>query len=47
MENILLNHNLLIITQYHSASIKQKTTKTYANYFNYAKQRTINSYTRH
>jgi hypothetical protein len=31
-DNILLDHNLLTITQYHNTLLEQKMAKTYANY---------------
>ena len=32
-DNILLDHNLLTITQYHNTMLEHKMTKAYANYF--------------
>ena len=34
-DNILLEHNLLLISQYHKKNMEHNTTQTYASYFNY------------
>lgn len=34
-DNILLDHNLLLIAQYHTKALKHKTTQAYATYLNH------------
>jgi hypothetical protein len=33
--NILLHHDLLLITRYHNTTSEQKTTQTYVDYLNH------------
>ena len=35
LDNNLLDHNLLLMTQYHMETLKQKTTQAYATYLNH------------
>ena len=38
-DNILIDHNLLVIAQYHNELIKQKMAKTYDNYFTHVQSK--------